>query len=298
MTTETSAYTPAAEITDKAIKWISSRDGDSPYFMWLHYMDVHYPFTPPDRALEQIGVDPLSTRRKADLNGRMQEDPESLTEEDRADLLDLYDGEIHYVDHNLDRLLSELEARGEREDTAVVLTADHGEAFGEHDRYGHHPYGYDELLHVPLVFDVPGRDGGDIDQQVELIDVPPTLYDLCGIETPDSVQGRSLVPLMDGESRDDGVVVCTSRGGDMLATRTPEWKLFWDREKDAVELYDLSADAGETKDVSDNNPEVVDQFVALLEDHVAQARATDAELPDVERSEEVKQRLEDLGYVD
>lgn len=299
MTTDTSAYAPAGEITDRAIDWFETDwDGESPYFMWLHYMDVHYPFTPPDRFLEEIGVEPLSTRRTADLNGRMQEDPDSLTEEDRADLLDLYDAEIRYMDHNLDRLLSKLEAQGAREETAVVVTADHGEAFGEHDRYGHHPYNYDELVHVPLVFDVPGREGRTIDQQVSLIDVPPTLYDLLGVETPEAVQGNSLEPLLAGRDREEGVVICTASGGDMLATRTPEWKLLWDREEDVVELYDLAADPGETTDVSDENPDVVERFRGLLEDHVAEARATDTELPDVEESDDVKQRLEDLGYVD
>lgn len=89
--TSTSAYAPATEITDRAVDWFRVEwNGETPYFMWLHYMDVHYPFTPPDRFLEELGVDPLSTRRTVDLNGRMQEDPESLTDEDRADLLDLY----------------------------------------------------------------------------------------------------------------------------------------------------------------------------------------------------------------
>ena len=299
MTTSTSAYTPATEITDRAMDWIESEwDGDQPYFMWLHYMDVHYPFTPPDRFLEELGIDPPTTRRKADLNGRMQEEPESLTPEDRADLLDLYDGEIRYMDHNLDRLLGKLEERGAREDTAVVVTADHGEAFGEHDRYGHHPYNYDELVHVPLVFDVPGRDGREIDQQVSLIDVPPTLYDLTGIEPPEAVQGHSLDPLMAGEDREERVVICTSSGGDMLATRTPEWKCLWDRAADDVELYNLSEDPGESRDVSADNPETVERFTGRLEEHLDEALATDTELPDVEESEDVKQRLEDLGYVE
>ncbi|WP_299263747.1 sulfatase [Halorientalis sp.] len=299
MTTDTSAYAPATEITDRAIDWLETDwDGDSPYFMWLHYMDVHYPFTPPDRFLRDIDVDPLSTRRTADLNGRMQEDPDSLTAEDRSDLLDLYDGEIRYMDHNLNRLLEKLETQDARENTAVVVTADHGEAFGEHDRYGHHPYNYDELVHIPLVFDVPGREGRQIDQQVSLIDVPPTLYDLLGIETPEAVQGRSLEPLMTGEDREDRVVVCTASGGEMLATRTPEWKLLWDRKADTVELYHLTEDPGEKHDVSAESPEIVEQFRALLEDHVAEARATDTDLPEVEESDEVKRRLEDLGYVE
>lgn len=311
MTTDTAAYAPATEITDRAVDWLETDwDGQTPYFMWLHYMDVHYPFTPPDRFLEEVAVDPLSTRRTADLNGRMQEDPDSLTSEDRADLLDLYDGEIRYMDHNLARLLERLEACGAREETAVVVTADHGEAFGEHGRYGHHPYNYDELIHVPLVVDVPGRDGRRIDEQVSLIDLPPTLYDLVGVEVPEGVRGRSLVGLMndetsvededgeDGAEADDSVVICTSRGGDMLTTRTPRWKLLWDREVDDVELYDLESDPGESRNVSEENPAVVERFRGLLEDHVAEARETDTDLPDVEESDEVKQRLEDLGYVD
>jgi arylsulfatase A-like enzyme len=299
MTTDTSAYAPATEITDRAIDWFEGEwDGETPYFMWLHYMDVHYPFTPPDRFLEEIGVDPLSTRRTADLNGRMQEEPESLTEADRSDLLDLYDGEIRYMDHNLNRLIEKLEAQGAREDTAIVVTADHGEAFGEHERYGHHPYNYDELVHVPLVFDVPGRESRRIDQQVSLIDVPPTLYDLLGVETPEAVQGRSLEPLMAGEDRQEGVVICTSRGGDMLATRTPQWKLHWDRKEDEVKLYNLETDPCECTDVSEAEPTVVDRFRDILENHVAEAHETDTDLPEVEESEDVKQRLEDLGYVD
>ena len=302
MATDTSAYAPAADITDRAVEWIQTDwDGETPYFMWLHYMDVHYPFTPPERFLKEIGVDPLSARRTADLNGRMQEDPNSLTTEDRADLLDLYDGEIRYMDHNLGRLLEQLEACGVREQTAVIVTADHGEAFGEHGRYGHHPYNYDELIHVPLVFDIPGRNGPQIDQQVSLIDVPPTLYDLVGIDTPDTVQGRSFMDTMDGDDgteNEEHVVLCTSRGGDMLTTRTPKWKLFWERETDEIELYDIASDPSETQDISGENPAVVDRFKSLLENHIAEAKATDTDLPEVEESDEVKQQLEDLGYVD
>lgn len=151
MTTDTSAYAPATEITNRATEWLETDwDDETPYFMWLHYMDVHYPFTPPDRFLEEIGVDPLSTRRTADLNGRMQEKPKSLTEEDRADLLDLYDGEIRYMDHEIGRLLERLAACGAREETAVVVTADHGEAFGEQGVWEHHIETY-----IPPLIEVP-----------------------------------------------------------------------------------------------------------------------------------------------
>lgn len=311
MTADTSAYAKAPAITAKATDWLTDDwDGETPFFMWLHYMDVHYPFTPPAECLERLGVDPPSRRRVAKLNGKMQEDTGSLSDQDVDDLRSLYDGEMLFLDDSIDRLLSDLERRAVLDETAVVVTADHGEAFGEHGRFGHHPYLYDELLHVPLVMRLPDVDSRRIDQQVSLIDLPPTLYDLVGVEVPEGVQGRSLVGLMndetsvededgeDGAEADDSVVICTSRGGDMLSTRTPKWKLLWDREVDDVELYGLESDPGESRNVSEENPAVVERFRGLLEDHVAEARETDTELPDVEESDEVKQRLEDLGYVD
>jgi arylsulfatase A-like enzyme len=300
MTTDSSAYDKAPVITRRANEWLDETwDGEQPFFMWLHYMDVHYPFDPPARFLEELGVDPPSTRRTASLNGTMQERPEELTDADRQDLLALYDGEIRYTDHHIGRLLSELDRRGIRDETAVIITADHGEAFGEHDRYGHHPYLYDELLHVPLVVDAPGFASRDIDELVSLIDLAPTICELLDVAIPEAVQGRSLVPLLDGASTvtDEGVI-CTSAGGEMLAYRTDEWKLFWQVADDEAELYDLTTDPAESTNVRDEYPDVAAQLRERLEEHIAAAEATDTELPEVSESEEVKQRLEDLGYVD
>lgn len=299
MTADTSAYAKAPEITDRAISWFDEDwDGDQPYFMWLHYMDVHYPFTPPDRHVEAIGGEPLSRRRIADLNGRMQEDPESLDDDDVDDLLTLYDGEIRFMDHQLGKLFDAMETESALADTTVVVTADHGEAFGEHDRFGHHPYLYDELLHVPLVVSGPGVPSVSVDQQVSLVDIGPTIYDLVGVETPETVQGDSLEPLLQGGSRETEVAICTANGGDKLACRTPDWKCFWRVDDDEVELYDLMNDPGETKNVVGDNPDVVEELKGYLESYLEEAEATDTELPSVEESDEVKQRLEELGYVD
>jgi arylsulfatase A-like enzyme len=304
MATDSSAYEKAPVITDRAIDWFDTTwDGEQPFFMWLHYMDVHYPFDPPDRFLEELDIEPPSTRRTASLNGKMQESPEELTEADRETLLALYDGEIRYTDHHLGRLLAELERQGIREETAVIVTADHGEAFGEHDRYGHHPYLYDELLHVPLVMDIPGLEPRTIDEVVSLIDLGPTVHELLNVPIPEAVQGRSLVPLLRGEAApaedsDDKGVICTAAGGEMLAYRTDQWKLFWQREAETLELYDLKADPAETTNVIESHPEVAARLHEQLEAHIAAAEATDTELPEVTESEAVKQRLEDLGYVD
>jgi len=271
-------------------------DGEDPFFMWLHYMDVHYPFTPPERFLKELEIDPLSKRRVAELNGKMQEEPEKLTEDDVDDLLKLYNGEIRFTDHYIGKVLDELEDRGILDETIVVITADHGEAFGEHDRFGHHPYLYDELLRVPLIIHAPGIESRTIDQQVSLLDLGPTLYDLLDIETSDAVQGTSFEPLLRGEEMEEEVAIATGKGGETLACRTSEWKCFWLVEEGRVELYDLQSDPDELHDVSGDHPEIVAEFKERMQAYLDKAEGTDIELPEVETTDEVEQRLRDLGY--
>lgn len=299
LTTNSSAYADATEISDSAIEWIDERDPDQPFFTWLHYMDVHYPFTPPEEHLDALDVERPSNRQIAKLNGRMQENPAKLTEDDREQLLDLYRAEIHYTDAQIGRVLDRLADANELENTIVIVTGDHGEAFGEHGRYGHHPYLYDELLRVPLILNGPGLDAGTVvDDQVSLIDIGPTLYDLTGVETPEAVQGESLVPLIDGEESDERVALCTALGGDTLAAKTTEWKCFWRVRDGEVELYDLEEDPEETNDVSAQRPEVVERFKGELESYLEAAEATDIDLPDPTVTNETKGRLRDLGYVE
>lgn len=288
-TTGTSAYDPASSISDDAVEWVTDFDGDR-FFMWLHYMDVHYPFQPPNEQLEAIGHEPLPARRVASLNDAMEEHPESLSEKDVDDLKALYRGELHYVDHEIGRVLDALADEGCRDETMVIVTADHGEAFGEHGRWGHHPYMYDELLRVPLIIDDPNHEPETIDKLVSLIDLFPTICDACGIEQPPELQGKNLY------EKDEGVELATANSGERLAARTSEWKCLWHIEERKIELYNLSSDPAETEDVSEDNPDVVNWLRDEMEDYREAARSTDTETPEVEESEDVKKRLRALGY--
>lgn len=299
MSTETSAYTKAPEITDKALDWIrDGRDRDRPFFLWLHYMDVHYPFTPPDEHLRALDVEPLGTHRTAELNGRMQESPEDLTERDVADLLKLYDGDIRFTDAQIGRVFDELNAQDLLDDTHVFVTADHGEAFGEHDRFGHHHFPYDELLHVPLYVRSPDATADRVDDQVSLVDIGPTIYDLLDLETPGNVQGQSFRPLLQGEAMDERPAIVMCKGGEIMAIRTAEWKLIWYLTQERTELYHLASDPGEREECSAEHPETATDLKERLETYERKVRETDTDTPDPERSDEVKRRLEDLGYVD
>ena len=112
---------------------------------------------------------------------------------------------MRQVDASVGRLLDTLDAAGVADDTAVLLAGDHGEEFQEHGHLAHYPKLYDELIHVPLVADVPGLDGGRVDGHVGLDAIPPTVADLLGVDSPDDWHGESLVPALDGDGAPTGV---------------------------------------------------------------------------------------------
>src|SRR5262249_2971151 len=105
---------------------------------------------------------------------------------------DLYDSEVAFVDHHVGRLLERLRRPPFEKRTAIVLTSDHGEAFGEHGLYRHGFEVWEELVHVPLVAYVPGVGAAHVEARRSAIDVVPTLLELFGLEAP-ALQGRDFV---------------------------------------------------------------------------------------------------------
>ncbi|MGD8395966.1 MAG: sulfatase, partial [Candidatus Eiseniibacteriota bacterium] len=181
----------AAPATDIAIRWLHEQ-GDTPVFLWLHYMDPHGPYASPP-PFDQAFVSESRGRRLAPLDAI----PPVARLGDETDIdvyVDQYDGEILYTDHQVQRLLADLDARGLRDRTIVVVTADHGESLGDHDYYFEHGlYVYDDCARIPLMMRHPGgRAGIVVDAPVELIDLYPTLLDLAGLASPVAIDGTSL----------------------------------------------------------------------------------------------------------
>lgn len=308
-------YTPAETVSENVLSFVD--DGSDPWFCWAQYMDVHGPY---------LGGDDFSYRNKFRAEWLWRKaavrDPDAITEDEDAELRRNYRREVEYLDEQLGALLDALERRGELEDTIVVLTADHGDEFYEHGRYGHGNLPYDELIHVPLVMtfpedvpvsergptdDVPVSERGPIDDVVRLIDVLPTVLDAMGAPLPDRSDGRfegeSFLPLLRGESWQGPPLVVTEkrvRGEDALriGLRTSDWKYVYDGTTDETALYDLQEDPGETTDVAGANPEVRDRFAGDLEARLKQIEATSEEVdvPEIDTGHGVEQRLEALGY--
>ncbi|MEF8775771.1 MAG: sulfatase [Haloarculaceae archaeon] len=294
-------YKDAAEITEEAIDWIAGVDG--PFFCWVHYMDVHHPYLPHEEAAAALGLDlGLGERDAIKLRRKMLEDPDELSEEEFCTLLDLYDAEIRYTDDQIGRLLDTVDRSFDAEDTAVVVTSDHGEEFDDHGGFSHNPSMYDEVLSVPLVVSGAGAvsetaSTGHQPELVELLDVAPTCVDLAGGEIPEGYRGRSLLEAAT-PGTDARLIAETDQADEYkLALRTREWKFIWDRDAGTRELYNLVDDPGEREEVSVAHPDIAADLERELADHLSDLRQTNEALPEPDMDVQTKQRLRDLGYL-
>jgi arylsulfatase A-like enzyme len=283
-------FVRADELTDRAIEWATSPI-DSNRFMWVHYMDVHHPYSPPEEFQLEFRDSPVSERRAVKLRRKMLEDPAQITDSELSTLIDLYDGEIRFVDHEVKRLVETVRTEWES-DPVVVFTSDHGDEFLDHGGFSHLKTLYDELLHVPLLF-YDGDESGSYDDVVELIDVPATLISYADADVPSTYEGRSLESVIDGTGKEKDYAICDA--GDTFSYRSERWKYI--ERPDTVELYDVLADPDERNDLAADRPDVVEELSAFLESHREKAASTDEDLEAIEIGGEVQDRLEQLGYL-
>jgi arylsulfatase A-like enzyme len=147
----------------------------------------------------------------------------NLTEEDTKKIIAAYDGEIRYTDEEMGKLLTALDSLSLLNNTIIIITADHGEELKDHGLIGHGHSVYDELIHVPLIIKIPGAENKVVDDQVELIDIFPTVLDILGISIPNQLEGKSLTRLITGQKKLNKTVY--SETFNFISVRTPEFKL-------------------------------------------------------------------------
>jgi len=259
---------PGGEVTQAAVRWMGN-PSDKPFFAWVHYYDAHDPYVPPEGF-------------------RDFEDP--------------YDGEIAFVDHETGELVASLERSGVLANTLVVVTSDHGEAFGEHGEIGHGLFVYDATMHVPLILagSTSLRPGTTFDAPVGLVDLLSTVLDLLGLPAQAGVDGRSLRPALEGVRGDDVPLEIESEYSWRSFSWAPlhglvsgPWKYI---HAPRDELFDLSADPGETKNLAEDRADVRESLAKTL------ARLRAASNPvrpgDVHLGEDTRMAISRLGYVE
>lgn len=297
-------YNSAAEVTDSVCRWLNTVK--TPFFAWVHYMDLHWPYhleealTHP-RDIAQAWQDLAIMHGRSNFNGN-----EPITDAQRQHFIGLYEQSLQYLDTQIGRLMGYLDKVGYDSNTMIILLSDHGEEFLDHGRWGHWESNlHDEILRVPLMIRMPGWSGGQVIQrQVRLLDLMPTILDLCSCPLPIDLMGVSLVPLWTQRETEYQVEVSISEmrrdPWHRIAVRTEAFKYIWDSKRpNQPDLYDLRADPGEKQNVRDQFPHEVSQFQTSVEAHRLRVAATEPAIavPKVTLDEEVASRLRDLGYL-
>lgn len=293
----------ATAVTDRALAELARAKGE-PFFLFVHYMDVHHPYLPPVRSeglFRTSGASPTEAnalwKRYWPLFKELPSEKEIIAPADLRRFSDLYDGCIRYVDGEIGRLLDGLRARGVAGNTLVVVAADHGDEFMEHGNMLHlSPFLYDELTHVPLIVHWPGQtEGRRTAELVQLIDVMPTLLAACDLPACAGAQGRSLLPLLRSDAGWAAAPVFNQSYA-CVAVRTPTRKLMLDLPNDRAYGYRLDLDPQETENVFGQDPGC-DSLTTVLEGFMRRAMYLPAGIRPTELDARTREVLRSIGYV-
>jgi arylsulfatase A-like enzyme/Flp pilus assembly protein TadD len=256
----------AEVVVQIAQKWL---DGQlSPWFLWMHIWDPHFPYESPEPFLSQYGKKP-------------------------------YNGEVAYVDDVLGKFFQHMAEKDLMAKTLILFTSDHGESLGDHGEKTHGMLAYNSTIWIPLIIVEPRMKPRKIRGQVSHIDIFPTVCDLIGIPKPDFLQGISLLPLMQGKKNPDRAIYFESL--------EPYYNFGWAplrgfiRDKDKFidtpipELYNLELDFNEKNNLAENLN--AGKFRSELKDVIEDLSHPDSTDSQKKYDFKTLQKLRSLGYV-
>lgn len=316
-------YATASEVTDAVLHELSEGLPE-PFLMYVHYMDPHTPYRPPE---PYRGT--WSGTYQGALDGfphgiwhRIMKGQISLKRTDIQYLRDRYDEEILYVDSEMSRLLGELERRTRPERNLIVVLSDHGEEFADHGYLEHGFSLHREVTNVPLIWAGWGvaKPGRSISQLTGLVDLLPTLAEAAGTPLPGPVRGRSRwKPIHDPAAAAAnppapatavwGALRTIPQAGRptrlVRSVRVDRWTLIWNQVGVAAGaprwrrmLFDRESDPSEQNDVYRAYPDVADRLDAKLVEIAASLQRAGGGQGDVIIDPATRRRLRALGYID
>ncbi len=291
-----------ASYINSLLRWLESVRNRK-FFLFIHTYDVHGPYNPPSPDFD------LYTKRRCEgkhLRTSKGISPErlkglELTPEEVDYIMAVYDGCINYVDDQLGKLFMKLNQLGIDDNTIIILTADHGEAFKEHGKLGHCGKPYIEEVHVPLIMKGPGIPRNRIyENYIQHIDIVPTILEILHIPQREEFQGRSLLPLMHDceiEEYSETYSLGLVKPPFSISLRTKEWTYIIDR-SGRDELYDRINDPKEQNNIIEKRPLIAQKLRGELEDFIALTSEGKPQVAEkVHIDEELKERLKSLGYL-
>ena len=305
---------PAEALTDFAIKQINKLKNGK-FFLYLHYVGLHWPYTPPKPYDEMFDTHYKGSHAFNEIGGKIIRGDlifnNKLPKEEIDHAIAHYDGAIRFVDGEIGKIINHLDKLKLKDNTLIVLTADHGECFGEHGLYFNHgEYLYEESIKVPLILRYSKSQKKKIDTQIQSTDIMPTILEILGIELIENIEGNSLMPLI-RENKKTREYTFAESGmsffkedkrryiggirGKWRMIRTDEWKLIYipHPQNHIFELYNLKEDQKETKNLIEKKTEIANK---LKEELFKWMKDTDS-TEEINLTEKSKETLRKLGYM-
>jgi arylsulfatase A-like enzyme len=291
--------------------------GETPYFLYLHFMDVHGPYDAPETDFAAMKASAsLEPRAVPVPGGGLPPYLEGISWFGAADLKDRDFGEIvsfrltrsrtaraRYAanvldfDRSIAPFLNEIRNSDRNDDTLLVLTSDHGEELLEHGGWDHGFNLYDHQLRVPLLIRAPGarESGRRLSRIANLVDVMPTLLALAKVEAPDGLEGRDLMGPEDAASAT--FAAATKHREGVHSVRKGRYKLIRDGRTGTESLFDVEADSAEYRDVASVKKSEAERLSSLLARHIERSRGARLHPEMADIPEEIRKQLEALGYL-
>ena len=284
------------DLVERAIAWLEAPDtpdADDPFFLYLHFMDVHAPYSKPGITTEKF-----VNRRGHDryVNGLAP----NLKKVDLEYMTALYDEGIQHVDGVIGRFWDHLVELDVAEETLLVVTSDHGDEFHEHRGLGHGTTLYEELVESFLLLRYPQKlPAARIPTTIAMVDLMPTIAALLEVPVPADGPGRSVLGLA---ANPDATRTVSSRAffselGELKAIRQADWKLILDVDSGEVQLFNLATDPGEQENLASSEPELAQRLRDDLLRFLAGVATESNDSEHVPLDEETLERLRALGYV-
>ncbi|MDA0839383.1 MAG: sulfatase [Planctomycetota bacterium] len=193
-------------ITRHAMDWLATNsNSESPFFLFLHYFDVHEPYQAPDKYRERFGVKVTGPETRQ-IMWRSRTPAQDMTDQEKRAVIDAYDAEIAWLDAELGRLFEVVP-----DNTLVVVFSDHGEAFDEHGWTLHGATLYEEEIRTLLIMSGKKIEPDEIETPVMLMDVAPTILEMCGVQVPSQFEGMSLKPITQGRTMPERAVLSETK---------------------------------------------------------------------------------------
>ena len=284
------------EINADVKTWLNGYGEDGPLFLWIHYMDCHQPYIPDDNARKELGIREYSVgqlaRHWAEINDKFVRSSKQI-----QSLVDLYDCEIKYEDQVIEELFETMIENSINENnSAFIITSDHGDEFGEHGGLGHELKLYNEMLSVPLIFYGKGCENykSFSESLVELKSIPNVILELAEHDRASPLNNRFIISECLREEKGKYVR--------LISIQNRDYKLIYDCGNEVYnEFYNLEEDKYEQTNLIDDRRyerEILEMKGIINKICTEKPGENTGEKLNETEAEVVKKRLRDLGYLD